>query len=185
MPNEQIDASQLQHALNKATDYTSLTRIIVDAPFEQTLATAFLFLGFITLLITNHKTGMIDRIAVSNTELADNTQAVSFVKFEDIKVPLSNQENIIARAIKEQQPYDTTDWYYTFTPALTAEQARLNQASGGIAYSAVYPLKFANGGALSFSYYQYAENIGSAQQDFMKAYAEIVSQALEKRFSAS
>ena len=183
MPEEKINIAQLQQVLDTATDFETLKDLIVNAPFEQPLAATFLFLGFLTLLITNQQTGLIDRISVSNTELADNTQLVSVVKFEDIKVPLDNQENIIARAIRDQKPYDTTDWYYTFTPALTAEQARLNQASGGIAYSAVFPLTFENGGVLSFSYYQYAENIGPAQRDFMQAYSTIVSAALAKHFT--
>jgi len=132
-------------------------------------------------LLANPKTGKIDRVALSNTELAKNTTDVSYVPFEKIKIPLNDPENIIAKAIRSGQPQDTTDWKYLFTPAMTAEQARINQASGGIAYSAVYPLIGArDGGAMIFSYFQYMSNIGQSQKDFMKHYSQLAANSLKQ-----
>lgn len=155
-----------------------LFRSIVNAPFRLKVESAFLFLGIIVLLQVDKKTGMIDRVSLSNTELAKNTTEVSFVPFEEIKIPLSHPENIISRTIITDKPHDTTDWNYLFTPALSAEQARLNQASGGIAYSAVYPLKARDGGAIIYSYFQYMHNIGDSQHEFMRAYSQLVDELL-------
>lgn len=123
---------------------------------------------------------MIDRVALSDTDLARSTTRVSVVPFEEIKIPLEHPENIIATAIRTGEPQDTIDWKFLFEPALTPEQARINQASAGIAYSAVYPLKFNGGAAMIFSYFQYASEIGNEQRNFMEMYSKLVSARLAK-----
>lgn len=174
-----MDYTTLRARLEAANSQTELYDSIVNAPFDDRVETAFLFLGIIVLLVVNKKTGMIDRVALSNTELAKNTTTVSVLPFHDIKIPLDNPDNIISIAIQTQARQDTTDWNKLFTPALSADEARLNQASGGIAYSAVYPLKGCkNGAALIFSYYQYPHEIGERQHRFMEAYSELCSDVL-------
>ena len=179
LEDSQIEYALIRQQLGAATNSKDLYQKIVNAPFEYTVASAFLFLGIIVLLFANEETGNIDRIALSETELAKNTTDVSVVPFKEIKIPLNHHENIISQAIKTGKYQDTTDWKFLFEPALTAEQARMNQASGGIAYSAVYPLDIKGGGAMIFRYFQYVHNIGDAQHDFMKRYAELVSQSLQ------
>jgi hypothetical protein len=173
-----MDFSDLEKTLQAATSELSLFKAIVNAPFMQLPPAAFLFLGIMVLVQANPKTGMVDRVALSNTELAKNTTDVSVVPFEDIKIPLKDEENILSQTIRKQKPHDTTDWRYLFTPAMEAEEARMNQASGGIAYSAVYPLASRDGGALIFSYYQYLQNIGDGQKDFMQRYSKLADKYL-------
>lgn len=173
-----INYDDLKQKLQGAKNDEELFQLIVNAPFEYKLETAFLFLGIIVLLMVNKKTGNIDRVALSNTELAKNTTNVSYVPFSEIKIPADHTENIIARAIQTGEPQDTIDWKFLFTPALTSQQARINQASGGIAYSAVYPLKARDGGAMIFSFFQYPDNISQPQHDFMQKYSALVSSAL-------
>ena len=177
-----MDPAKLKKLLNApAKDDKQLFRHIVDTPFEFKVDAAFLFLGITVLLFANNETGMIDRVALSNTELARNTTEVSYIPFEEIKIPLDYHDgNIIAKAIQSGQPQDTTDWKFLFAPAMTPEHARINQASAGIAYSAVYPFKARGGGAMIFSYYQYASEIGEPQHRFMKNYIALV----DKRLSA-
>ena len=117
MPEEELTMLQLQQALNKATNYNYLKEKIVNATFDQPLAISMLCLGFISFMTINHQTGSIDQAAFS--------------------------DNVTAQAIRYKNLYDATDWYYTLAPALTVEQAGLNQASGDIAYSAVYSLNYA------------------------------------------
>lgn len=172
---------KIETLFTEAKDDKELFQCIVNTPFQALrLETAFLFLGIVVFLQVNKKTGLIDRVALSNTELAQNTTEVSVVPFSEIKIPVDHDENIISRAIQTGKPQDTTDWKFLFEPAMSAEQARLNQASGGIAYSAVYPLPARHGGAMIFSYYQYQSEIGKPQQDFMQMYAAIVNKYLTK-----
>ncbi len=177
-----MDYSQLAAKLKSASSKDDLYEAIVNAPFDikdGKLEAAYLFLGIIVLLIVNKEKGTIDRVALSKTELAKNTTTVSVKKFKDIKIPVHYDNNIIATAIQTGQSQETTDWKDLFAPELSAEEARVNQASGGIAYSAVYPLiGVGDGAAMIFSYYQYRNEIGDAQQLFMSKYTEIVTKAL-------
>lgn len=175
-----IDFSDLESMLNAAKSEEDLFDAIVNAPFDNAAGAASLFLGVIVLLLVNKETGTIDRIALSGTTIAERTKRMSAKKFEDIKIPVDHMENIIAKAIADGTPQGTTDWQYLFTPELTPEQARLNQADGGIAYSAVYPILARDGGALIFSYYQYVGELGPQQQKFMSKYTQLVSERLNR-----
>ena len=179
MISHEIDYKALDRVLARAKGDKRLFQAIVDVPFiECKVQTTFLFLGIMVFLLVNKKTGTIDRITLSNTDLAKRTTDVSMVPFEEIKISLSEYENIIANAIRTGKMEDTTDWKFLFTPAMEPKAARLNQANAGIAYSAVYPLKARGGGALIFSYYQYKELIGDAQRDFMEKYSASVDKRL-------
>lgn len=179
-----MDYSQLAATLDKHSSEADLYETIVNAPFttkEAKIEAAYLFLGIVVFLAVNKADGTIDRVALSQTELAKNTTTVSVKKFKDIKIPVDYEDNIIAQAIRTGEHTETTDWKDLFAPALSAEEAQVNQASGGIAYSAVYPLtNFRDGGALIFSYYQYQEEIGDAQHLFMEQYSSMVSKALKR-----
>jgi len=177
--NHAIDINELQKKLDSASGADSLYEDIVNAPFSFKVETAFLFLGIIVLLRVNKTTGNIDRIALSRTEPAAGTVEISVKKFENIKIPLSDPKNIIALAIRTGEPQKTSDWEYLFTPALTGEQARLNQAGGAINYSCVYPLLSGNKGALIFSYYQFDGGKSSDEQTkFMVSYSKLVDDQL-------
>jgi len=148
------DLAPLATIIQAASDDKSLFQAIVNAPFSDPLLAAKLFLGIVVFLLVNKKDGTIDRVALSQTELAEYTKKMSVKRFEDIRIPLDDPKNILAKAIRTGKPQETTDWQYLFTPELTAEEARLNQAGGGIAYSAVYPLVGArDGGAMIFSWF--------------------------------
>ncbi|HSX33374.1 MAG TPA: hypothetical protein VLF91_03500 [Candidatus Saccharimonadales bacterium] len=168
---------ELTDLLAGTTGKERLFRAAVNAPFQNKVEAARMYLGIVVLLVVDSK-GVIHRVALSNTELAKGTTSVSVKKFEDIKVPLEDADNVVACAIRTGTPQATADWHYLFTPALTAEEARFNQAAGAIAYSAVYPLPGKRGGALIFSYYQYPERIGRVQKRFMAFYSQLVSQHL-------
>jgi hypothetical protein len=174
---------QFVHKLANCHTKRQLFRAIVDSPFEYPIEAAELYLGIIVLLLANKKTGMIDRVALSNTELAKGTTDVSVKRFEDIRIPLNYADNLVAQVIRTGHAEGTADWQYLFAPVLTPEEARLNQAAGAIAYSAVYPLPGA-AGALIFSYYQYPEKIGAKQKSFMNAYSNLVDQRLGEFFDA-
>ena len=177
----EFDYGALKKALAACKGDAELFECVVNAPFAFKVETTLLFLGIMVLLLVDKDTGQIHRIALSQTEQAKGTTDVSVKRFEDITIPLVDPQNIIAKAIRSGEPQETSDWKYLFVPDLKPEAARLNQASGGIAYSAVYPLVgVRDGGALIFSYFQYPEYIGRAQHDFMKQYSQIAAAALKR-----
>jgi hypothetical protein len=170
---------QLDGLLAAPMAQRALFQTIVNSPFTQRMEMAHLSLGIIVLLLVDKADKQIHRVALSSTEMAAGTQHVSVKRFEDIKIPLKQPDNIIAEAIRKQEPQRTVDWQYLFTPALTADEARLNQAGGAIACSVVYPLHdVGDGAAMIFSYYQYPEHIGMLQETFMKCYSALAARHL-------
>ena len=174
-----IDLAELEKMLNDTSNREALYRQVVDAPFTMKVEMALMFLGIVVLLLVDKKSGVINRVALSQTDLAEGTKKMSSIPFEDIKIPVDQPENVIAITIKSGKPHVTTDWKYLFTPALSAEHARLNQAGGGIAYSCVYPLTVNDGGALIFSYFQFEGKFKPEQRQFMRAYTDMVDTRLK------
>lgn len=174
-----IDISRLTAALSGASSDEELFTQIVNAPFDtHKVETTLLFLGIVVLLLVNKQTRQIDRVALSQTEMALRTTEVSAKPFNEIKIDIDEPENIIATAIRTGEMHDTTDWNFLFKPALSPQEARINQANAGIAYSAVHPLTARDGGALIFSYFQYKDMVGQQQHDFMETYTKLVNDRL-------
>jgi len=158
-----------------------LAGAIVNEPFNFQLDMVAMGIGIMVFLVADPKTEVIYRVALSRTHLAEGTLRMSDKKFEDIDIPLGHKQNIIARAIAEQKPQMTEDWKYLFIPALTPEQARMNQGGGGIACSFVYPVHFADGdAALIFSYYKFLDKVGASERQFMQSYSKLVGETLSK-----
>src|SRR3954468_21597518 len=91
-----FDYGALEQTLADTTPDT-LHSTIVNSPFAFQMQVTMLFLGIIVLLLVDEKNGTINRVALSDTELAKNTTDVSMVPFEEIKIPLNHEENIIAQ----------------------------------------------------------------------------------------
>lgn len=163
------------------TPVNRLAYTIVNEPFRYRFNMVAYGIGIIVFLVADKEAGVIRRVALSRTELAEGTVRMSQKKFEDIEIPLDHERNVIAQAIRQNEPQFTEDWRFLFTPALSPGQARMNQAGGAIACSFVYPLEFDEaGGALIFSYYKYLDKVGSTERDFMEAYSKMVSETLNK-----
>lgn len=167
---------QLERSL-ATVSANQLYQAIVDAPFANKLLTTSIDLGIVVLLLVTAD-GFVDRVALSNTELASGAVKVSPKPFSSIRVPLDAQENYIVQAITEGKHRLTEDWYYLFTPVLTATQARRNQTAASIESSLVWPLAGSVKGALIFSFYQPAVNITDNHLAFAADYAKTVSKRL-------
>lgn len=171
---------KIQEILAAVSSRKELYKAIVDAPFHDPRQAAHLDLGIVVLLLVNEKEHTIDRIALSDTEPAEGAVKMSEKPFNDIKIPLGHDTNIIAQAISTGEPQSTHDWKLLFVPALSEEAARYNQAGAGIECSYVYPLKTGSGGALIFSLFQPGSQIGDGHREFMEPYAELVSSLLNR-----
>ncbi len=171
--------AKLKELLSQTYAEKELFETIVNAPFHDRYATTKLGLGIIVFMLVDESSGTIDRIALSQTEHAAGAIEYSAKPFNDIKIPLDDQKNIIAKAIREQQPQLSADWEYFFTPSLTPEEARINQAGAAIGCSVVYPIQGSKHvGAITYSYYLYPADIADRQQKFMDNYSILVSDML-------
>jgi hypothetical protein len=179
-----IYLEELKGRLMAAKGRRELYQTIVDAPFNNRAMAGRLGLGITVLLLVNQVESTIDRVALARTELAQGTVDMSAKPFKDIKIPLNDRDNFIAIAIRRKHYMITSDWQFLFVPALTPQQARLNQAGGGIACSVIYPLKIESGGAMIFSYYEPVERIGDSHHKFMRNYSNLVAGHLNNKLEA-
>jgi len=171
---------ELHGLLKHAKTDQELYDAVVNSPFKAKIKGFPLGLGIIVLLLVNKKEGTIDRIALADTEQAQGAVEYSVKPFHEIKIPLRDRKNIISKAINTDTPQQTTDWQYLFTPALSSEEARFNQAGAGIATSIVHPLHCRNGGAIIFSYFISPDDITHEHERFMQKYAELASKHLSR-----
>jgi hypothetical protein len=151
---------------------------VVNTPFSDKLVTTQLGLGIIVLLLNNEKTKTVDRIALSDTFHAEGAVNMSAKPFKEIKIPNDHEANIIVKAILTHRSQHTSDWKDLFIPAMSAVDARFNQAGAGIECSYVYPFEYEAGGALIFSYFSDPAKIGDSHKRFMKTYAKLVGSTL-------
>jgi hypothetical protein len=171
----------LRELLNTASGDKQLFETIVNAPFSDRRRSALLGLGIVVLLMVDKETRTIKRVAVSDTDLAKGAARMSVTPFAEIKVPLGYKGNFIAEAVRSERYQQTSDWSHLYAPALSPEEARLNQAGAGIACSFVYPLVYArSGGALIFSYYSPIDKIEREHREFMRNYSKMVTNSLLK-----
>lgn len=171
---------RIEDFLRAAEGDAQLFEAIVNAPFHDKIQATQLDLGIAVLLLVNKATGMIDRIALSDTEQAAGAVKMSEKPFKAIKIPVGHEHNAIAKAIDRGEPQHVTDWAYLFAPGLSPRAAHFNQAGAGIEYSCVFPLKARDGGAMIFSYYQEPPKIKDSHRTFMKKYVLIVEKYLSK-----
>lgn len=154
---------------------------ITDEPFKEKFQAVQLDLGIIALLLLDPDKRIINRIAMSDTELAHSTDAVSAKPFHEMNIPSDHRTNIIAKAIRGGKLQQTSDWKDLFIPALTSSEARFNQAAGGIGSSIVVPIISSEvSGALVYDFYQPIENIDEIHRNFVKEYTDIVKSILHK-----
>jgi hypothetical protein len=184
LQNNQNYLNELASILDN-TPKDSLYQTIVDSPFKNKLRSVEIDLGIVVLCLVNPNTQTIDRIALSKTELAVNAVKVSMKRFHEIKIPVQNKQNILAKAINSGKIQQTSDWKYLFIPELDAADARLNQASAGIGCSIVVPLASkAPKGAIIFSFFQPESNIDEHHYTFVQKYSEIVSATIDKHLTS-
>lgn len=164
-----------------STPEDQLYQAIADAPFKDKFQSVQLDLGIVALLIVDNSTKLINRIAMSNTELAQGADAVSAKPFHEMSIPLDHKGNLIAKAVRTNKVQQTLDWKDLFAPVLQASDARFNQAAGGIGSSIIAPFDVsAMHGAIVFDFYQPIENIGDAHYSFIERYMNIVTKFLSK-----
>jgi hypothetical protein len=178
-----INYDELHRKLKAASSQMQLFQTIANLPFEYRLEMALLFLGLITLYLADPEEEVVKLAAVSDTE--HYRVSVQNYKFDpsSFKVPLADHDNSIVKAIKQAKAQTTTDWATLSRANVHPKYSRDNQASSGIAHNTIYPLDVPGGGAMLFAYYQYQENMGKPQQEFMGKYSALVSTVLKQRLA--
>lgn len=177
-----MDFISITHSLDDTQDTSTLHSAVVNVPFSDKLRATELGLGIVVLLLVNDNNDTLDRIALSDTEMATGAIEISTKPFHEIRIPLDSEENLLVKAVRTHQYQITEDWADMFIPELSPEEARFNQAGAAIACSVMYPLvSFEDSrsfGAMIFSYFEPMASITEKHHSFMKAYADTVAAKL-------
>jgi len=178
----QMNFRELRRVLEESRSNKDVYQAIVDKPFSQTVAAAELFLGFMCVFIGNPKKKQVKLMSSSDNDFYHQSiQGYNFDSKNYHLSYLSDSDNDIVKAILTGKPQFSDDWKSYTRRTSDPEQARLNQANGGIAVNAVYPLDIENGGALLFCFFNYQDSLGSAQKQFMKKYSHLVGEVLQAK----
>jgi hypothetical protein len=179
-----VDYTKLRQTLGSASDDAALYVAAVNAPFEQKVEMAYLFLGIIMVALVDPETNCLLPKAISQTDFVKEIDDMAVIPFDKISIHLDNTENLLVQAITSGQPKTTTDWTSLLNPVMESSQARFTQASGGIAYTAVYPLNGVRaGGALVYSFFERSDKNIAAQNDFMDKYTALVIDVFKSKQS--
>lgn len=177
-----MDFLAITHSLDQPDSDESLFRAIVNTPFTDKLGATKLGLGISVLLLADEENATLDRIALSDTEMASGAVAYSAKPFHEIRIPLDYTDNLLIKSFHSKQYQVTEDWAPLFVPELTPEEARFNQAGAGIACSIVYPLLPFDAkrplGAMIFSYFEPLSSISARHHAFMRTYTDTVAAKL-------
>jgi hypothetical protein len=178
----EVDYAKLRQELSAASDDAARFSAVVNAPFEQRIATAFLFLGIIMLVLVDPETKQLVAKAISQTDFVKEIDNMAAIPFDKIHISLSDSDNLLVQAITSGQPKSTADWTSLLNPVMEPSLARFTQASGGIVFTAVHPLDGVGaGGALVYSFFQRSDTNSAAQNDFVVQYTDLVVDALKAK----
>lgn len=171
---------QLSELLRNTTTQEEFYEMVSNAPFYDKFHTTNFDLGMIVFVLANQKSQTIDRISYSHTSPAHDAIRVSPKTFQEIKLPLHHKTNLTSKAIATGIPQKTSDWKFLFTPVISDEAARFNQAEAGMGCSFIYPVKNKlSSGALIFSFYQQLDMVKELHRKFMEHYQKLVSENLK------
>lgn len=120
--------------LSKVTDLIQIAQQVANIVVSE--------LGFksVAILLLDKRDNCLKRLAVSQTEAIAAAEAKLNLKLFGEKIPLSDEENLIARAVKTQRMQLTHGLNNTLIPHFSDEQSRIAQDIIGINASFVYPL---------------------------------------------
>jgi len=171
--------TQLKRRLSLASSTDDLYDLVANAPFDYTVETALLFLGFISFFLVDEKAQVVRLAGVTHNEHYEMSIRGYAFNPKTFKLSLNETDNSIVKAIISGQKTGTGDWTTIKRSQANDEATRLNQANSGIASSVIYPLSGKRRGAIMYNFFQYSEDMGAEQQEFMEYYTRLVEEALD------
>lgn len=171
---------RLEKIILDSLDFTQVVQKICDSVL---LELGYLKLGYriVVLALVNKEKGLLERIAISQTEEAKKALQITPVPFREINIPISAEQNICIKALKENKPYVTHDWIDILCPPYTPEDAQKVQAVIGIKTSMVYPVTYRNNseGILIFSMVKNESEVSDQERDLIQSFTDVVGLAVQ------
>lgn len=171
---------RLQKIILDTLDFNQVVQRIVDGLLSEL---GYLQLGYriVVLTLVDKEAGILKRISLSQTDEAVRAVTPSPVPFKEIDIPLSADENLLVRTLKEKRPSITHDWATILTPILTPEEARRSQLAAGIKTSMIYPVIVREDviGVLIFSLIKDESEVSDVEKDLIRGFTDVVGLAVQ------
>ena len=159
-------------------DYEAMIQRIADIiPSELRFATG-------VLAIIDEKKGVLKRVAASQTKQA--AEAIKFINtlsipFEKIEIPVTDQDNIMAKAVREKKRFVTTDVYDVLGPALPKDETKRVQDIMGTKTTFAYPIFIKDNPIAVFiaSTKKQQNELSSYDLEVMDSFVNLIGLALE------
>lgn len=120
--------------LSKVTDLRLIAQQVADTIVNELAFKA------VVILLLDEKDNSLVRLTISKTDLITQAEAKLNQKLFGEKIPLSEEENLIVKAVKTRRMQITHGLNNTLTPHFSNEQSKLTQEIIGITASFAYPL---------------------------------------------
>ena len=120
--------------LSKVTDLIQIAQQVTNTVVSE--------LGFksVAILLLDKRDNSLKKLAISQTEAIVQAEARLNLKLFGEKIPITDENNLIARAVKTQRMQLTHGLNNTLIPHFSDEQSKIAQEIIGINASFVYPL---------------------------------------------
>lgn len=120
--------------LSKVTDLGQIAQQVADTIVNE------LSFKTVVIFLLDGKDNSLIRLAISKTDPIAQAEAKLNQKLFGERIPLTEEENLIVKAVKTQHMQITHGLNNTLTPYFSDEQSKLTQEAIGITASFAYPL---------------------------------------------
>jgi signal transduction histidine kinase len=170
-----------------------LEKVILDTlDFDKTVQTiadsilvelGYLKLGYriVVLALVNKETNTLERISISQTEEAKRALENTPVPFHDIRIPMTQTDNVCITCMQDNAPKIVTDWSYMFSPSYSAQEAKRMQSIVGIKTSIIYPISYHGEirGIMIFSLIKDQKDIRDEERQLIRGLTDVVGIAVQ------
>lgn len=161
--------------LSSVTETEEIARQVVNVITEETS-----FKRTVILLIDKVNNVLV-RTAVSQSDATLQAELEVKKVFKGSQIPLTCDDNIIVKCIKERQVKITHNFAETLTPNFTKEESDKIQETLGIQSTLIYPLIVRNGviGAITVSIGENEDLMNQYEKDLIDRLADVIGIALD------
>jgi len=171
---------KVNKAILQTLNFEELTEEVVNVVLKEL---NYLQIGYRVSVLTliDKEAGIVRRISFSPTPEAFRMLKKANIRFHDIKIPLTAKENLLVKAIENQQIYITHDLADVLLPEKSREVWEKVQEVAGIKTSLVFPLIIHGEsiGAMIFSLSKSEKEITDNEKGILGGFTDAVAVALE------
>jgi signal transduction histidine kinase len=171
---------RLEKIILNTLDFKDVVQKIVESTLSEL---GYLNLGYrvIVLALIDPHTQTLKRISFSRTKEGIEAIGSLSLPFEQINIPLSEEDNLCIKAINQQKPFFTHNVADVFYPTLKAEEILPIQARVGIKTTMVYPVlsKGEPLGVLIFSMIKTEQEVSQEEKDLIAGFTDVVGLAVQ------